>query len=84
MVFLLVLFSSIEDVENFARRNMDRLRAYFSSKHLVDDANVGESSSGHDEVISSPRSVCVEVLSIDSSFFEETGSRRRASDVACR
>ena len=84
MVFFLVLFCSVKDVEHFTSRDMDRLRADFSSKHLVGYANIGESSSGHDEVVSSSSSISVEVLPIDASFLEETGSRRRASDVACR
>lgn len=84
MIVFLILLRSIEDVKNFTRRDMDSLRSYFTSKHLVGDTYIGKSSSSHDEVVSSPGSICVEILSIDSSFLEETGSRRRTSDVACR
>lgn len=48
-----VSLCSIEDIQFLSCRHMDSLWSHCSFHHLVDDSDICEGSSGHDEVIAS-------------------------------
>lgn len=76
----LVLSSSIEDSHLFSRGDVDGSRASLGD-HLVDKSHVGESTTGHDLVVSSAGSVRVKVLVGDSTLSKEASSRGVLSDL---
>lgn len=51
---------------------------------LVDDSGVGKGTPLHDLIVSSPRTVCVEVLLLDALRFEVSGGGGVLSDVSGR
>jgi hypothetical protein len=53
---------------------MNSLRTYFRY-HFIDYADVSEGASGHNEVVTSPRPVSVEIFLFNTFLLEETGSR---------
>lgn len=61
----LVLFSSIEDIHNLASGHIDGLWPNFSFHHFIDDSDVGKCSPRHDEIVSPPGTISVEVFFLD-------------------
>lgn len=72
MSFRLILSGSIEDSEFLSRGNVDSLRSDLVD-HLVDESGVGESTTGHDFIVTSSSTVGVEVLSLDVTFVQVSG-----------
>ena len=63
----LILFSRIKNVAFFACWDMNGLWSSLSFKHFVDDSNVSKSTTGHDQIVATTRSVCVEVGATDTT-----------------
>jgi len=70
----LVFGSSVEDSHFFSGGNMHGSRSSLLN-HLVDKTDVSEGTSSHDLIVTSARSVGVEVLIGDSTLSEEASSR---------
>lgn len=60
---------------------MDSLRPNFALHHLIGDPDVSKSTSSHDEIIASASTISVEIFLLNSSFLEESSSRRRCRNV---
>lgn len=84
MIVILISFSSIEDIKHFLGRHMDSLWSNLAIEHSVEDSNVGKCSSRHNQVISSPCSICIEVLLLNALCLEEAGSGGIACNVSSR
>ena len=78
----LVPLSSIEYIESLSAGDMNSLGSHFALHHFVKNSNICKSASGHDQVVASSGSVCVEISFLDSSFFEEPGSRRWEGNIS--
>lgn len=63
---------------------MNSLRTNLVFKHSVENANVGKSASGHDQIVSSPGSIGVEIFLLNAFGFEEARSRRVSSNISSR
>ena len=82
LMVVLVPFCCIEDVQDFFGGEVDGLGSDLAVEHFVDDADIGEGASCHDEVVAPPRAVGVEILLFDALGFQEAGGGRSACDVA--
>ena len=80
---VLVLLSGIEDGHLFARWHMDGSGTDLRH-HLVDEADVSESSACHDLIVTSARAIRVEVLGRDVALSEVASGRRILGDLTSR
>lgn len=79
----LVLVSSVKDGHLFSGRDVHGGRTSLLN-HLVDQTHVGESTTSHDLIVTSARSVRVEIFIGDSTLSKEAGSRGVLSDLSSR
>lgn len=63
---------------------MHGVGAFDQVAHLVTDTDVGEGSSGHDEIVASSGAVGVEVLGVDAVGLEPLGGGGGSGDLAGR
>jgi hypothetical protein len=61
---------------------MDGLRAHLVFEHPVENADIGKSASSHDEIVSSPGSISVEIFLFNALGLEEACCWRVASNIA--
>lgn len=80
LAFLHVSLSGIEDGESLTGRNVESERTV-SVNHLVDQTDVGEGTSGHNVIVTSARSVRVEVLGFNTILSEPSSGHRGLGDV---
>lgn len=78
----LVLHGGVEDSESLL--TIEGSLGAFSGGELVDESDIGESTSGHDFVISSSSTVSVEILGLNTSLLEVSCSRRVLGDLTSR
>mmetsp|Transcript_6420 Transcript_6420/g.7198 ORF Transcript_6420/g.7198 Transcript_6420/m.7198 type:complete len:932 (-) Transcript_6420:12-2807(-) len=80
---LLVLHRGVEDRQLLAGGEVDRVRARLAlANDLVAQARVREGAAHHDQVVSTARTVRVEVLALDARLLQEARSRGVLRDVA--
>ena len=79
----LVLSGNIIDTSDLVGWNVQSIRTGFVC-HFVDKSDIGESSPDHDLVVSSSRSVRVEIDWFDSSLLQILRGRRLKSDFPSR
>lgn len=80
LTILSVLVSSIEDIELLATGEVDSLWAGLFNK-LVDDSDIGKSTSSHNFIITSSSTISVEIFRFDTSSDQISTSRRVLGDV---
>jgi hypothetical protein len=76
----LVLISSVKDSHLFSGRDVDGSGTSLGH-HLVDETHVSESTSSHNLIVTSARSVRVEVFIGDSALSKEASSRGVLGDL---
>lgn len=74
----------IEDIESLTSGDMNSLRTHCSFHHLVDYSNISKRSSCHDQVIASPRTICIEISLFDSPLLQKSSCWRWHWYIACR
>ena len=76
-----VLLSGIKDIHDLLGGAIDGLGSSLADE-LVDQTNVGEGTTGHNLVVTTPGTVGVELLGLNTVIVEVTGSGGLARDVS--